>query len=77
MYFWPEKGPEQENFRGSAKEHVLYFKCHRKSYNGSASENTDLVIFCDTCLQWDCHYNIFKAPALECIFYNTQSLEIF
>ena len=45
--------------RGSAAEHVLYFKCHRKYYNGSASENTDLVIFCDTCLQWDSHYNIF------------------
>ena len=59
MYFWPEKVPELENCRGSAEEHVLYFKCHRKSYNGSASENTDLVIFCDTCLEWDSHYNIF------------------
>ena len=36
--------------RGSAKEHVLYFKCHIKHYNESASENTDLNIFCDTCL---------------------------
>ena len=36
--------------RGSAAEHVLYFKCHRKYYIGSASENTNLVIFCDTCL---------------------------
>ena len=45
--------------RGSAAEHVLHFKCHRKYCNGSASENTDLVIFCDTCLQWDSHYNIF------------------
>ena len=35
--------------RGSATDHVLYFKCHRKCYNGSASENTDLNIFCDTC----------------------------
>ena len=35
---------------GSAAEHVLYFKCHRKYYNGSASENTNLNIFCDTCL---------------------------
>ena len=26
---------------------VLYLKCHRKYYNESASENTDLVIFCD------------------------------
>ena len=38
-------------YRGSAIEHVLYFKCHRKYYNGSATENTDLDIFCDTCLQ--------------------------
>ena len=35
--------------RGSAAEHVLYFKCQRKYYSGSASENTVLVIFCDTC----------------------------
>lgn len=45
--------------RGSAVEHVLYFKCHRKYYNGSATENTDLDIFCDTCLQWEFHYSIF------------------
>ena len=44
--------------RGSATEHVLYFKCHRKYYTGSASENTDLDIFCDTCLQWEFHYSI-------------------
>ena len=25
--------------RGSAAEHVLYFKCHRKYYNVGASEN--------------------------------------
>ena len=50
MYFWPEKVPEVENCRGSAAENVLYFKCHRKYYNGSASENTDLKMFCDTCL---------------------------
>ena len=60
--------------RGSAIEHVL---CHRKYYNGSATENTDLDIFCDTCLQWEFHYSIFKAPALECIFYNTWSSDIF
>ena len=36
--------------RGNATEHVWYFKCQRKYYNGSASENTDLNIFCDTCL---------------------------
>ena len=38
-------------YRGSAIEHVLDFKCHRKYYNGSDTENTDLHIFCDTCLQ--------------------------
>ena len=59
MYFLPEKVPELENCRESAKENVYFFKCHRKSYNGSASENTDLVVFCDTCLQWDSHYDIF------------------
>ena len=36
--------------RGSAAEHVLYLKCHRKYYNGSASKNTDLAIFYDTWL---------------------------
>ena len=56
--------------RGSAIEHVLYFKCHRKYYNGNASENTTLA------------YNgisiriYFKAPALECIFYDTWSTDI-
>ena len=34
--------------KGSAAEHVLYFKCHRKYCNGSASKNTNSVIFCDT-----------------------------
>ena len=52
-------GSATNGARGSAIEHVLYFKCHRKYYNGSATENTDLVIFCDTCLQWDFHYSIF------------------
>ena len=45
--------------RGSAAEHVLFFECHRKYHNGNAPENIDLVIFCDTYLQWDFHYNIF------------------
>ena len=36
--------------RGSAAEHVLYLKCQRKYYNGSASENNDLKILWDTCL---------------------------
>ena len=39
--------------KGSAIEDVLYFKCQRKYYNGSATENADLDIFCDTCLQWE------------------------
>ena len=29
--------------RGSATEHVLYCKCHRKYYHGSASENICVV----------------------------------
>ena len=41
------------NGRGSAIEHVLYFKCHRKYHNGSATENTELDIFCDTYLKWE------------------------
>ena len=48
-------GTSEKVCRGSAIEHVMYFKCQRKYYNGSATENTDLVIFCDTCLQWDFH----------------------
>ena len=63
----------QYKIRGSTIEHVLHFKCHRKYYK----ENTDLDIFCDTCLQWEFHYSIFKAPALEYIFYNTWSSDIF
>ena len=39
------------NSIGSAIEHVLYFKCHRNFFNGIATQNTDLGIFCDTCLQ--------------------------
>ena len=54
--------------RGSATEHVLYLKCHRKYYNGSASEN----IFSVALPYYGISIYIFsKAPALECIFYDT------
>ena len=46
--------------RVSVTEYVLYFRCHRIYYNGSVTHYTNLFIFCDTCLQWDFHYNIFK-----------------
>ena len=39
--------------RGSAIEHVLYFKCHRKCFNRIAKQNTDSDIFCVNCLQWE------------------------
>ena len=53
LYYWPCLQHVHTctwTGRESAAEHVLYFKCHRKYYNGSASENTDLNIFCNTCL---------------------------
>ena len=30
-----------ENGRGSATKHILYFKCHRKYYNGSVTKNME------------------------------------
>ena len=34
-------------------------------YNGRVTEYTSLFISCDTCLQWDSHYNILKATSFS------------
>ena len=49
--------------KGSAAEHVLYFKCHKKYYNVTAYNRISIIIFC-------------MAPALERIFYDAWSLDI-
>ena len=55
------------SIRGSATEHVLYFKCHRKYYNGRAlffatlGYNGILIII------------FLEAHALECILYDNWS----
>ena len=54
--------------RGSVAEYVLYFKCHRIYYNESVTEYANLYIFCDTCLKWDFHYNIFKDTCVRVFF---------
>ena len=47
-----------EKTRGSVTEYLLYFKCHRIYYN-SVTKYTKLLIFCNTCIQWDFQYNKF------------------
>ena len=52
----------------------MYFKGHRKYYNGSAPENIFSVALAFNGIAI---ITFLKTPAFECIFYNTWSLFIF
>ena len=56
------------NCRGSAYKNVLYFKCPRKYHTGSATGNTNLNIFCSSCLQLGFCYNISKCTCFRVYF---------
>ena len=62
------KADKRNNHRGCVTEYVLYFKCHIIYNNRSVTEYK--YIFCDNCLWWDFHFNIFKkyAKHIVCAF---------
>ena len=64
-------------FKGSVVEYILHFICHRINYNEGVTECTNLLILCDTCIQWISIIIYLKLPALECLISGNWSWSIF
>ena len=67
---------DEMSWRGSVREYVLYFKCHRIYYSGSVTEYTNLLIYVTLAYNGISILKYLKTPDLECIFYDTWSWSI-